>query len=113
MADDLFMNGYQAFIVLFATMIAVISVWSIIVVARSDCFRFKALWCLGCLVGFVGFGINWTRPNDIILLFGFTVPVFMVFKIIATGQVVVKTGFPVVSVVALVKSAGIRSRPSS
>ena len=61
---------------------------------------------IGCLFGFVGFGIDWTTPDDVIILFGITIPVVMVFKVVAKGQMIVKTGFPIVSVVALIKARG-------
>jgi hypothetical protein len=107
------MNGYQTFVVLFAALVVVISLWSIIVVVRSPVLKLKPLWVIGCLFGFIGIGIDWTKPNDVVMLFGITIPMVMVFKVIATGQVIVKTGFPIVSVVALVKAGGNRSANGS
>lgn len=98
------MSAGQIFVGSFAALVAVISLWSMIVVVRSPAFKLKPLWVIGCLIGFVGLGIDWTTPGDVIILFGITVPVVWVFKIMATGQVIVKTGFPIVSVVVLVKA---------
>ena len=56
----------------------------------------------------MGLGIDWSAPDDLILLFGVTIPVVMVFKVLVTGHVYVKTGFPIIAIVALIK---IYSRP--
>ena len=101
------MNGSQIFVALFAILVAAISLCSIIAVIRSPALTLKPLWLTGCLFGFIGIGIDWTSPNDVIFLFGVTVPVVMVFKVVATGQIIVKTGFPIVSVVALIKARGV------
>lgn len=103
------MNGSQIFVLIFAMLAVAISLWSIVVVIRSPGFKLKPLWLIGCLFGFMGVGINWTTPDDIIMLFGVTIPVVIVFKVMATGQVILQAGFPVVSVVALVKVLGNRS----
>lgn len=100
------MNGSQIFVALFAVVVAAISLWSVIAVVRSRALKFKPLWVIGCLFGFIGFGIDWTTPDDVIILFGITLPVVMVFKVVATGQIIVKTGFPIISVIALVKARG-------
>jgi hypothetical protein len=99
-------NGSQLFVMLFAVMVSSISLWSVIVVIQSPILKLKPLWIIGCLFGIIGFGIDWTTPDDIILLFGITIPVVMVFKVVATGHVIVKTGFPIVSIVALFKARG-------
>lgn len=98
------MNGFQITVFVFALMVIAVSVWSIIAIVRSPDFRWKPLWVAGCLIGFVGLGIDWTHPNDLLFLFGFTAPVVIVFKVLMTGQVIVKTGFPMVSAVALAKA---------
>ncbi|WP_189677919.1 hypothetical protein [Sphingomonas glacialis] len=95
------MNGSQIFVAIIGFIAASISTWSVIVVVRVPIFRHKPLWVIGCLFGFIGFGINWTTPDDLILLFGITIPVVTIYKVVATGQVIVKTGFPIVSVIAL------------
>ena len=100
------MNGSQVVVALFAIMVAALSLWSVILVIRSPALTLKPLWVIGCLFGFIGLGIDWTTPDDVILLLGITIPVVMVFKVVATGQIIVKTGFPIVSVVALIKARG-------
>lgn len=99
------MNFYQIIVALFAVLVVATSIGSIVVVIRSPVFKLKVLWVIGCLFGFVGVGINWTTPNDLVLLFGISVPVVMVFKVLVTGQVIVKTGFPIVSLVAFAKAS--------
>ena len=56
---------------------------------------------MGSLFGFVGVGLNWTQPDDLILLFGVQIPPVVVFKVLATQFVIVKAQF---SVAALGKS---------
>lgn len=99
------MNVYQIVAALFAVLVIAISIGSIVVVVLSPVFNLKVLWVIGCLFGFVGLGINWTTPNDLILLFGISVPVVMVSKVLITGQVIVKTGFPIVSLEAFAKAS--------
>ncbi|WP_426265486.1 hypothetical protein [Sphingomonas sp. PWP1-2] len=94
------MNVSQILVVLFAVIAASFSIWSVTVVIRYPIFKLKPLWVIGCLFGFIGLGINWTTPDNLFLIFGITIPVVTVFKV-ATGQVIVKTGFPIVSAVAL------------
>jgi hypothetical protein len=59
---------------------------------------------VGSLFGFVGVGLNWTQPDDLILLFGVQIPPVVVFKVLATQFVIVKAQFPIVALVALGKS---------
>ncbi|MGR6328563.1 hypothetical protein ACU5AX_05835 [Sphingomonas sp. XXL09] len=99
------MNVYQIIVILFAALVIATSIGSILMIIRHALFKLKVLWIIGCLFGFIGLGINWTMPNDLILLFGISVPVVMVFKVMMTGQVIVKTGFPIVSLVAFVKAS--------
>jgi hypothetical protein len=100
-------NIYQVIVFGFAVLVVAVSAGAVVVVAKTPNLRFKPLWIIGSLLGFVGLGIEWTKPDDIILLFGVSIPVVMVFKVIATGQVIVKTGFPVVAIIALVKALSI------
>jgi membrane protein implicated in regulation of membrane protease activity len=55
------------------------------------------------LFGFIGLGIDWTTPDDLILLIGVSIPVVNVFTVLATGQTIIKTGFPIIAVAALIK----------
>jgi len=80
------------------------SVWAIWGVAHSR-LRYKAAWIVGSLLGFVGFGLNWTSPNDLIFLVGVQIPPVLVFKVLATQVVIVKVQFPIVALVAVAKSS--------
>jgi hypothetical protein len=97
-------NGYQLTVLLFALLVSAICLWATIVIIRSPRLRFKPLWIIGSLFGFVGLGIDWTAPDDIVFLFGISIPVVTMFKLAATGHVIVKTGFPVVAAVALAEA---------
>ena len=104
------MNGSQIFVLLFALLVIAMSIGSIVIVVRSAEFSLKPLWIIGCLLGFVGVGVNWTTPDDIVILFGVTIPAVFVFQVIATGQVIVKTGFPFVAAYVLARAGPFRKR---
>jgi hypothetical protein len=97
------MNGYQIFVSLFGLISLSISIVAIWCVAKSD-MGYKPAWIIGCLFGFVGFGLNWSKPDDLILLLGVQIPPVMASTIFPTGIWIVKTQFPVIAVVALGKS---------
>jgi hypothetical protein len=97
------MSGYQLLVTLFGLISLAASIWAIWCVARSK-IRYKAAWIIGSLLGFVGLGLNWTKPEDLILLVGVQIPPVVVFEVLATQFVIVKAQFPLVAVVALAKS---------
>lgn len=94
------MSGYQLAVSLFGLISLLTSGWAVWCVVRSK-IGYKVAWIAGSLLGLVGFGVNWTKPDDLILLFGIQVPPFTVFKVVATQMVIVKVMFPVVALVAL------------
>ena len=97
------MNIYQLVVLAFALSAIALSLWAIWAIIRSPDLRFKPLWIMGSLFGFIGLSINWTTPDDLILLFGVSIPVVMIFTVLATGQTIIKTGFPIIAVAALIK----------
>lgn len=97
------MNVYQIIVVIFGLIVSAISIFSVIVIVRSPYFTRKPLWIIGSLFGFLGLGISWTSPDDLILLFGISIPVINVFKVLPSGPVIVKTFFPFVAIVALIR----------
>jgi hypothetical protein len=97
------MNAYQIIVVFFGIFVLAISIAAVVVIARSRHFRLKPLWILGSLFGFLGLGINWTTPDDLILLFGVSIPAINLFKVLPSGPVVLKTFFPLIAVVALIR----------
>lgn len=62
------MNGYQLVTAAFAFGTVAVSIWAIVAVTRSKELGRKPLWMIGSLLGFIGFGLNWTHPDDLILL---------------------------------------------
>ena len=103
------MNGYQVTILLFALLCIAISIWAVVAVCRDPDLRYKPLWIVGSLFGFMGLGINWTNPADLVLQFGVQIPVVMVYSPVGSGQWLVRAMFPVVAVAALLHLAD-RSR---
>ena len=97
------MSGYQLFVVIFGFVSLAVSGCAIWSVAKSG-IRYKTAWVIGSLLGFVGLGLNWTKPDDLFLLFGVQIPPVMVFKVLATQFVIVKVQFPIVALMALGKS---------
>jgi hypothetical protein len=97
------MNVYQIIVVAFGFFVLAISISAVVVIARSPHFRLKPFWIIGSLFGFLGLGINWTNPDDLTLLFGVSIPVINLFKVLPSGPVVLKTFFPFVAMVALIR----------
>ena len=97
------MNVYQLLVVVFAAACLGSSGWAVVAIVRSKTLRFKPVWIVGSLLGTVGLGINWSQPDDIILLVGLMIPPVMVAKVLPFGSVLVKTGLPVIAMVALGK----------
>lgn len=97
------MNTDQLIVLAFASAVILTILWTIWAIVRSSDLRLKPLWIAGSLFGFVGLGINWTKPDDLALLFGVMVPAVTGFTVLATGQTIIKAGFPIVAVAALIK----------
>lgn len=97
------MTGYQLTVAFFGLISVATSGWAVWCVARSK-IRYKMAWIIGSLLGFVGFGINWTKPDDLIWLFGIQIPPIAIFEVLATQVVMVKAMFPIGAVFALAAS---------
>lgn len=97
------MNVYQLVVAVFGLACIGVSGWAVVAVAKSPTLRWKPAWIVGSLIGTGGLGINWTQPDDIIVLMGLMVPPVMVFKVLPFGPVLVKTGLPVIAMIALGK----------
>jgi hypothetical protein len=95
------MSGSQLFVAVFAILSLAISIWAVWRVARAPELRFKPLWIVGSLLGFVGFATDFGSAGDLYLTFGIQIPVLR-FWIIGGGHAVVHALFPVVAVIALV-----------
>lgn len=97
------MTVFQILVSSFGLISLAVSGWAIWRVTKSQ-MRYKAAWIIGSLFGFVGLGVNWTKPDDLIFLFGVQIPPVVISKVLATQFVLVKVTFPVVALVALSKS---------
>ncbi|WP_395331215.1 hypothetical protein WBP06_01665 [Novosphingobium sp. BL-8H] len=97
------MTIYQLIFIPFALASIGLSGWAIVAIVRSKTLRWKPAWIVGSLLGTGGLGINWSQPDDIILLLGLMVPPLMVFKVLPLGPVLAKAGFPVIAMIALGK----------
>ena len=98
------MNAFQIIVLLFGLVSVGIAGWAIVAIYRSTVLKWKWLWIVGSLVGFVGLGINWTKPDDIFLEFGIQIPVWQVVYFAQSHEVTVKIMFPIIAVIALFES---------
>ena len=104
------MNGYQIAMALFGLLSSAVCLWAIVAIIRSARLRFKPLWLIGSLFGFAGITVDWTTPDDVFFWLGITIPVVTMFKLAATGHVIVKAGFPVIAAIALAEARDSRDR---
>jgi hypothetical protein len=98
------MSALQLFVGAFGLAAVAVSLLAVWRVARTPGLRFKAVWIVGCLFGFVGFAVNWSAPGDLYLEFGVQIPVVLLLWPPGGGPVVVRAMFPLVAVVALARS---------
>lgn len=98
------MNGNQLSVLLFSIVSAAISIGAVIAVIRSSRFGLKPPWIISSLVGFVGLGVNWSAPDDLMFTFGFSVLVVRIVKLFGTGHLIVNASFPFVALLALLKA---------
>jgi hypothetical protein len=97
------LNSNLIVVLIFGLFVALLSISAVVVIVRSAIFRYKPLWIIGSLIGFIGLGASSEPSSDIYVLFGFTVPVVLIFKVMFGGPWIVKTGFPFVAIIALAK----------
>jgi hypothetical protein len=97
------LNAFQLIVLVFALLSVGTCLAAIWMVIKCPNLRLKWLWIVGSLIGFVGFGINWTVPDDIILKFGFSILPIGVFRVPANGYIVVDALFPIVALLAILK----------
>jgi hypothetical protein len=97
------MNAYQLFVGVFGFFSLALAVWAVWCVAKAE-MRHKTAWIVGSLFGFCGFGLNWTKPDHLILLFGVQIPPLIALKVLSSGVWTVKAMFPFIALVALGKS---------
>ncbi len=102
------MSGSQVVVGVFAVVSLAVSVLAIWRVANASGVKYKALWILGSLCGFVGVATRFDVADDLYLQFGIQIPVLMWMT--GSGGSVLKALFPFVAAVALVKFHPSRSR---
>lgn len=107
------MNGLQIIMLLFSLIAVGVDVYAIVAIVRSPALKYKPLWIIGSLFGFLGLGINWTNPNDIVFEFGIQIPVFQVMFFMQTRELAVKTMFPIIALVALARSSAATEQPQT
>jgi hypothetical protein len=98
------MTGLQMFVGSFGLAALAVSILAVRRILKSPHMRYKPLWIVGCLFGFVGFGLNWSAPGDLFFVFGAQIPFVRVLWTAGNGAVVIKAMFPVVAIVALERS---------
>lgn len=96
------MSGSLVFVGLFAIMSVVTCVLAIWRVANAPAAKYKPLWIIGSLFGFVGFASSSDYNGDLYLQFGIQIPVLILWMT-SSGDLVLKALFPIVAAVALVK----------
>ena len=89
--------------VLFLLAAAITMVVAIVTIIRSRHLRYKPLWLIGSLFGFVGLGIDWTIADDLYLQMGIQIPILNLQYFPPVEGMVLKTLFPVIALVAIVK----------
>ncbi len=91
----------------FVTGFAIIRIW------KMTDYPNKPLWIAGCLFGFVGFGVDPSSGDDLLMHFGIQVPVVHGMWSSVAG-LSIKAMFPVIAAVALFRlsrfSAGEKPR---
>jgi hypothetical protein len=95
------MSGSLLFTAGFAIVSVVVSASAIWRVARASGVTYKPLWMFGCLFGFVGFATTWSPAGDLYIQVGIQIPVVLIWT--TGGGTILKTLFPVVAAVALVR----------
>ncbi len=94
-------NSLQFAILAFGLVCISVSLTGVWAVRHAQHLRFKPLWYLASLFGFIGIGLNWTQPEDLVLLFGINGPVVNVYSPNGSGVWLVKVLFPVGAAFAL------------
>ncbi|TMJ18670.1 MAG: hypothetical protein E6G92_02180 [Alphaproteobacteria bacterium] len=96
------MSGFQLFAGIFAIVSIAASALAVWRVATAPGAKYKPLWIVGSLFGFVGFATTLNAPGDLYLQFGIQIPVLLIWRI-GGGGILLKTLFPLVAIVALVR----------
>lgn len=104
------MSGSQLFVVAFGVLSAVVSALAAWRVATASGVKYKPLWIVGCLFGFVGFATSLNSPSDLNLQLGIQIPVVLIWKS-GNGDILLRTLFPLLAPIVLVRLRSTTSRP--
>ena len=107
------MTGVQIFVGLFALASVVASAVAVWRVLKAPHLRRKPLWFLGCLCGFVGFGLHPGASGDLMMEVGVQIPVLIVRWSTAGEIVMVKALFPFIAIAALARSRAPRMKEAA
>ena len=96
------MNVLQIVVIVFAIASVSVSGFAVWYVATAPGVRFKPLWILGSLFGFVGLSTSLSSPGDIYLHFGVQIPGIWIWAP-GGGDIMLRGMFPLVALVAIDK----------
>ena len=96
------MNGSQVFVGIFAVISVIVSGFAVWRLATTSHVKYKPLWIVGSLFGFVGFATPFSTLGDLYLQLGIQIPVVWVLWS-GNGDTAVFALFPVLAVAALAK----------
>jgi hypothetical protein len=91
---------FQVIFVAFTIACISTSIWALVTIWRSEKLRWKPLWTIGSLFGFLGLGINWHAADDLVIHIGVQVPVLYLAQL-PSGFLIAKSSFPMVALVAI------------
>jgi hypothetical protein len=100
-----------AFVMVFAGACVFVMGLAILGIWKTTDHPNKFLWIVGCLFGFVGFGLAPESGNDLLMHFGLQIPVVHGKWSSAEG-LTLKAMYPVVAVVALSRLRRLRGNAS-
>lgn len=99
---------FQLIFVGFTLACVVTCLGALIAIWKSKELTWKPLWAIGALVGFVGLGIDWNSADDLWIQVGLQIPVYS-FMVFSDGNAAVKSLFPVIALVAIIRVRGLRN----
>ena len=99
---------YKAIFLLFSLAAITTMLVAIFVILQSQRLRYKPVWLIGSVFGFLGLGINWTIANDLYIQIGIQIPIIHFAYFPAENGIALKTLFPLVALVAILKGRATR-----
>ena len=106
------MSGSQIFVLIFAILSVAVSAVAVWLAVKAPDLRFKPLWIIGSLFGFVGFATNFGSAGDLYLQVGVQIPVISV-RWSGRGDTSVFALFPALAAATLAKLHSISKQAGS